>query len=168
MWVGVHTCVCMYVLNCHMEVVSSSGLWTGKFESQWPNQSSNHQSIKQYVLVKYLNCANIAAGITLIKYKFAFALPLLRKLQWIQISVGSRHTDGISGEPIFICSHSLNVAPPCLSAKRPHSLRSESLSGHASPAIPQGTLAWGESVSYTHLTLPTTGIRCRSRWSPYH
>ena len=23
-------------------------------------------------------------------------------------------------------------------------------------------------VSYTHLTLPTTGIRCRSRWSPYH
>ena len=21
-------------------------------------------------------------------------------------------------------------------------------------------------VSYTHLTLPTTGIRCRSRWSP--
>ena len=24
------------------------------------------------------------------------------------------------------------------------------------------------SVSYTHLTLPTTGIRCRSRWSPYH
>ena len=25
-----------------------------------------------------------------------------------------------------------------------------------------------EPVSYTHLTLPTTGIRCRSRWSPYH
>ena len=24
------------------------------------------------------------------------------------------------------------------------------------------------AVSYTHLTLPTTGIRCRSRWSPYH
>ena len=24
------------------------------------------------------------------------------------------------------------------------------------------------SVSYTHLTLPTTIIRCRSRWSPYH
>ena len=24
------------------------------------------------------------------------------------------------------------------------------------------------TVSYTHLTLPTTGIRCRSRWSPYH
>ena len=23
-------------------------------------------------------------------------------------------------------------------------------------------------VSYTHLTLPTTGIRCRSRWSPDH
>ena len=26
----------------------------------------------------------------------------------------------------------------------------------------------GESpVSYTHLTLPTTLVRCRSRWSPY-
>ena len=24
------------------------------------------------------------------------------------------------------------------------------------------------SVSYTHLTLPTTARRCRSRWSPYH
>ena len=24
------------------------------------------------------------------------------------------------------------------------------------------------SVSYTHLTLPTIGSRCRSRWSPYH
>ena len=26
----------------------------------------------------------------------------------------------------------------------------------------------GEAVSYTHLTLPTMIIRCRSRWSPYH
>ena len=25
-----------------------------------------------------------------------------------------------------------------------------------------------ESVSYTHLTLPTILRRCRSRWSPYH
>ena len=25
-----------------------------------------------------------------------------------------------------------------------------------------------ESVSYTHLTLPTTWQACRSRWSPYH
>ena len=25
-----------------------------------------------------------------------------------------------------------------------------------------------EPVSYTHLTLPTTSRRCRSRWSPYH
>ena len=24
------------------------------------------------------------------------------------------------------------------------------------------------SVSYTHLTLPTTRLVCRSRWSPYH
>ena len=26
----------------------------------------------------------------------------------------------------------------------------------------------GTSVSYTHLTLPTRGSKCRSRWSPYH
>ena len=25
-----------------------------------------------------------------------------------------------------------------------------------------------KAVSYTHLTLPTTRLRCRSRWSPYH
>ena len=25
-----------------------------------------------------------------------------------------------------------------------------------------------KSVSYTHLTLPTTVLKCRSRWSPYH
>ena len=25
-----------------------------------------------------------------------------------------------------------------------------------------------QPVSYTHLTLPTTGSLCRSRWSPYH
>ena len=25
-----------------------------------------------------------------------------------------------------------------------------------------------DSVSYTHLTLPTISCRCRSRWSPYH
>ena len=24
------------------------------------------------------------------------------------------------------------------------------------------------AVSYTHLTLPTMPVRCRSRWSPYH
>ena len=24
------------------------------------------------------------------------------------------------------------------------------------------------SVSYTHLTLPTSAVACRSRWSPYH
>ena len=24
------------------------------------------------------------------------------------------------------------------------------------------------AVSYTHLTLPTNSVWCRSRWSPYH
>ena len=27
---------------------------------------------------------------------------------------------------------------------------------------------WIEAVSYTHLTLPTNWLLCRSRWSPYH
>ena len=26
----------------------------------------------------------------------------------------------------------------------------------------------GDPVSYTHLTLPTKQVQCRSRWSPYH
>ena len=25
-----------------------------------------------------------------------------------------------------------------------------------------------DAVSYTHLTLPTNTVTCRSRWSPYH
>ena len=29
-------------------------------------------------------------------------------------------------------------------------------------------IGWKVPVSYTHLTLPTIGSRCRSRWSPYH
>ena len=28
--------------------------------------------------------------------------------------------------------------------------------------------AWMDPVSYTHLTLPTNTVTCRSRWSPYH
>ena len=37
-----------------------------------------------------------------------------------------------------------------------------------------GTVTWTMSatgafaVSYTHLTLPTIHVECRSRWSPYH
>ena len=30
------------------------------------------------------------------------------------------------------------------------------------------TVTYKGPVSYTHLTLPTTGSLCRSRWSPYH
>ena len=40
------------------------------------------------------------------------------------------------------------------------------LSGQAHvPYVLQSHVA---PVSYTHLTLPTTGSLCRSRWSPYH
>ena len=28
--------------------------------------------------------------------------------------------------------------------------------------------SWAGPVSYTHLTLPTIALLCRSRWSPYH
>ena len=31
-----------------------------------------------------------------------------------------------------------------------------------------GLIAQLNAVSYTHLTLPTIRILCRSRWSPYH
>ena len=34
----------------------------------------------------------------------------------------------------------------------------------ALPNLQEGTA----SVSYTHLTLPTKPMMCRSRWSPYH
>ena len=45
------------------------------------------------------------------------------------------------------------------------------------PNIPEAEILIGrkiasvedmKAVSYTHLTLPTTARRCRSRWSPYH
>ena len=40
-------------------------------------------------------------------------------------------------------------------------------------AVSLGFLGCGEggsadTVSYTHLTLPTNTLGCRSRWSPYH
>ena len=42
-------------------------------------------------------------------------------------------------------------------------LRMQTSSGVAIDSVP----AW-LTVSYTHLTLPTTLHECRSRWSPYH
>ena len=35
-------------------------------------------------------------------------------------------------------------------------------------AVEAGCLPDAGAVSYTHLTLPTTRLVCRSRWSPYH
>ena len=44
--------------------------------------------------------------------------------------------------------------------------------GHASPGIYARAFLEGrlseDPVSYTHLTLPTIHVECRSRWSPYH
>ena len=46
------------------------------------------------------------------------------------------------------------------------------LSGARSLADVEGAIraraAETPAVSYTHLTLPTMRLRCRSRWSPYH
>ena len=42
------------------------------------------------------------------------------------------------------------------------------LKGVAPPEVKTSDIYWGASVSYTHLTLPTMRLRCRSRWSPYH
>ena len=36
-----------------------------------------------------------------------------------------------------------------------------------SSAIPAAVISMA-AVSYTHLTLPTNTVTCRSRWSPYH
>ena len=35
-------------------------------------------------------------------------------------------------------------------------------------ALPPVKIHCSIPVSYTHLTLPTTPLMCRSRWSPYH
>ena len=45
----------------------------------------------------------------------------------------------------------------------------ENVQGTNSEGKETGTRANSlEPVSYTHLTLPTRSIKCRSRWSPYH
>ena len=49
----------------------------------------------------------------------------------------------------------LEYQPYNSSSNRGERLEMEFIIGHA-------------SVSYTHLTLPTRGSKCRSRWSPYH
>ena len=45
--------------------------------------------------------------------------------------------------------------------------------GNMQPEKNEETRIWKNeerlrTVSYTHLTLPTRGSKCRSRWSPYH
>ena len=44
--------------------------------------------------------------------------------------------------------------------------------GHAETGGHSRDCPWlvteAQAVSYTHLTLPTRSIKCRSRWSPYH
>ena len=40
--------------------------------------------------------------------------------------------------------------------------------GKSSPKDVAKEAVEAQPVSYTHLTLPTTCTRCRSRWSPYH
>ena len=40
--------------------------------------------------------------------------------------------------------------------------------GGSDPAALAQCAKLAEAVSYTHLTLPTSAVACRSRWSPYH
>ena len=52
-------------------------------------------------------------------------------------------------------------------------LRADIVSGAEAPGAHLGEAALAERygvspVSYTHLTLPTSVLMCRSRWSPYH
>ena len=54
-------------------------------------------------------------------------------------------------------------------AVHPTLRQSRSRQGHASPLCPScSSLTLLPAVSYTHLTLPTIHVLCRSRWSPYH
>ena len=39
---------------------------------------------------------------------------------------------------------------------------------HSYKSTPLRTNELVVAVSYTHLTLPTSAVACRSRWSPYH
>ena len=47
----------------------------------------------------------------------------------------------------------------------PHEASGLALAGRA---VGVGGGRQAEPVSYTHLTLPTNTVTCRSRWSPYH
>ena len=40
--------------------------------------------------------------------------------------------------------------------------------GEKKSACKECTVHCYKPVSYTHLTLPTNYLQCRSRWSPYH
>ena len=45
---------------------------------------------------------------------------------------------------------------------------SEPVDGSDAQPANQGAEKRNKPVSYTHLTLPTNRVACRSRWSPYH
>ena len=58
--------------------------------------------------------------------------------------------DALHGDGMPVVVHNVGPAPSRI--------------GPEMIAIPEGQ----EAVSYTHLTLPTMSLVCRSRWSPYH
>ena len=99
----------------------------------------------------------------------------------VAISTGaaSQDHDVVSDEPTS------QPDPPAYSTRAPQSGNGSSFSNVAplgqDPYLPPN--AWNgqqnngsqpsetivaEAVSYTHLTLPTIHVECRSRWSPYH
>ena len=93
-------------------------------------------------------------------------------------NTGNRHGAPPSGfhEPLDTC-HRHSVTGTC---PDPHRMTDPAPTGRGAlptwqtrevshPLSPgAGVCLRTDPVSYTHLTLPTTGSLCRSRWSPYH
>ena len=76
---------------------------------------------------------------------------------------------------IAICSNTMHKCIPeikkCIDVPIFHIVDATSKRMHSkgiAKALLLGTRFTMEAVSYTHLTLPTKPMMCRSRWSPYH
>ena len=70
---------------------------------------------------------------------------------------------GLSGSRFFLVVVAFypELVPLIAKVSRENSVKRRSFTKSPTSSYPM-------SVSYTHLTLPTTCRGCRSRWSPYH
>ena len=76
---------------------------------------------------------------------------------------GMLSTDALSNENVRATTHSHASAQKLAQALGIRAIAAEDNANANAEAV-QGA----DSVSYTHLTLPTNSVWCRSRWSPYH